>query len=99
METDSQEEISVDDEGEKLPPHQESSHSEDSGDDEEEEPESDMWQTRSNRCVGAALSFTGPPPGLTTPYTACNSTPLEFLKLFFYKFSSYVQETNRYCHQ
>jgi hypothetical protein len=45
-ETDSEEDVFIGDDSDKLPPHQgSSSHSEDSEDDEEEEPESGSWQT------------------------------------------------------
>jgi hypothetical protein len=48
-----------------------------------------MWSLRKARGrqeatnVGAALSFTDQPPGLTIPNITCSSTPLELLKLLF----------------
>jgi hypothetical protein len=51
MDTDSEEQISVDDESGNLPPHQEpSSGSEDSVDEEDVEPEDGTRHTGSNRC-------------------------------------------------
>jgi hypothetical protein len=58
MGTDSGEKVSTDNESDKLPPHQFSSQSEESGNDEEEEHESGTLQTRSNRNVSAVLPFT-----------------------------------------
>jgi hypothetical protein len=91
MDSDSEEEICIDDEIGKLPPHQEPSpESQDSGYEEQVEPEDAMWQTGSNRYVGATLPFTGPAPGLTVPNITCSSTPLESLKLFFTHFLTHL---------
>jgi hypothetical protein len=51
MDSDSEEQISIDDESGNLPPHQEPfSGSEDSAVEEDVEPEGGTWQTRSNKC-------------------------------------------------
>jgi hypothetical protein len=76
MDTETEEEVSIDDESDEFPRHQEPScSSEDSGDDEEVEPEGGMWQTRSNRSVCAALPFTGPPHGVTAPILIAITPP------------------------
>jgi hypothetical protein len=55
MDTETEEEVSIGDESDKFPRHQEPScSSEDSGDDEKVEPEGGTWQTRSNRNVCCA---------------------------------------------
>jgi hypothetical protein len=80
MDSDSDEEICIDDRIGNLPSHQEpSSGFEDSGDEEQLDPDDGKWQTGSNR----TLSFTGPKLGLAIPNVTCSATPLELLKVFF----------------
>jgi hypothetical protein len=77
MDTDSEEQIYIDDESGNLPPHQgPSSGSEDSVDEEVVEPEDGTWQTEATN-VGASLSFTVPPPVLAIPNITCSSTCVE----------------------
>jgi hypothetical protein len=59
MDSDFEEEISIDDDSRNVPHHMEtSSGSENSGDEKEVGPEDSMWQTGSNRNVSAAKSTT-----------------------------------------
>jgi hypothetical protein len=75
MDTDSEEQISIDDESGNLPPHQEPfSGSEDSVDKKHVEPEDG---TREATNVGAVLSFSVPPPVLAIPNIKFSSMCVE----------------------
>jgi hypothetical protein len=74
MDTDSEKDISIDDESNNLSFRQEPScNSDDSRNGKEDESVSGIWQTRSNRNMYTALSFTDSPPEVATLNTACNS--------------------------